>query len=273
VRAAAANAGRDISLAGPTVTQGETLYVGAFGYSVNGVESVKGTAAVVYGPSVAVGVIQPVTVVDESADVAGARQLKARSGLSIDLSVDHEIGVAFSEDMATQAELNAVAASIPTSTAPSGPAGGVLSGTYPDPDFAANMATQAELDAAVAEVEAEIPTTSGVGFEFGDGVNGPTVNTFGTMLVPFACHIDRSKIWGDVSGNAEVKWEVSTDSGATWTSITGGSNPALTAEQSHTDSTLTGWTTAIAADSILKGTLLSVATCKQVNSQLRLQKD
>jgi hypothetical protein len=48
----------------------------------------------------------------------------------------------FAADMATQAELDAKTAT--------GAAGGVLAGTYPNPSFAADMATQAELDAVAA---------------------------------------------------------------------------------------------------------------------------
>ena len=50
----------------------------------------------------------------------------------------------FAVDMATQAELDANAAA---SVNDGDAAGGVLAGTYPNPSFAADMATQAELDA------------------------------------------------------------------------------------------------------------------------------
>jgi hypothetical protein len=52
----------------------------------------------------------------------------------------------FAQDMATQAELDALDAA---SVKDGDAAGGVLSGTYPNPGFAVDMATQAELDAAV----------------------------------------------------------------------------------------------------------------------------
>jgi hypothetical protein len=49
----------------------------------------------------------------------------------------------------------------PTSLPPSGSAGGVLSGTYPNPGFAADMATQAELDAEAALARNATNLTSG----------------------------------------------------------------------------------------------------------------
>lgn len=47
---------------------------------------------------------------------------------------------------------------VPVGAGASGPAGGVLSGAYPNPGFAVDMATQAELDAAVATSNAGLGT-------------------------------------------------------------------------------------------------------------------
>lgn len=66
----------------------------------------------------------------------------------LDHSQDYDAGF-----VAASAARRAINGSGGGGGAPSGPAGGVLGGTYPDPSFASDMATQAELDAAVAALQ------------------------------------------------------------------------------------------------------------------------
>lgn len=94
---------------------------------------------------------------------------------------------------ATQAELDAHAALTTTahagivastdprltdSRAPNGAAAGVLSGTYPNPGFAADMATQSELDAAVGLPRALTGAVAATRYVGGVASVAPTTGTF-----------------------------------------------------------------------------------------------
>ncbi len=82
------------------------------------------------------------------------------------------------------------------------------------------------------------------------------------VVAPAACTITGWEILSDVSGSCAVDVWLSNYAGYPPTSaddITGGNPPTLTTALKAEDSSLTGWTTAVAAGSILRFTLSSVS--------------
>lgn len=89
--------------------------------------------------------------------------------------------------------------------------------------------------------------------------------------VPFAATVLAWRLFADVSGSIVIDVKRATYSGLpTFASIAASAKPTLSSAQKNQDTTLTGWTTALAAGDWLQFDVTSVATVTKVTLSLSL---
>ena len=118
-------------------------------------------------------------------------------------------------------------------------------------------------------------TYASIQFIIDGGGSAITTGIKGDLEIPFDCTIDRATALADTTGNITV---------AIWKSTYGAFPPTVTANITASapvtitsaiksqDSTLTGWTKAIAADSILRYNVDSCAAITRVTISLRVRR-
>jgi len=108
---------------------------------------------------------------------------------------------------------------------------------------------------------------------FDGGGSTPAINTQAWVEVAFACTINRATMMLDQSGSAVI--DVWKDAYANYPptvadTITASAKPTVSSATKSQDSTLTGWTTSIAAGDILKFNLDSVTTATKIVLTLKV---
>ena len=117
-----------------------------------------------------------------------------------------------------------------------------------------------------------LPTVSAIQFVIDGGGFVPATGSWGQIQIPYGCTITSVTLTADQSGSAVIDLLKSTYAGfpGSLTSIAASDKPTLSTAQKYTDSTLTGWTTALSAGDILQIYLDSVTTCTRLNLTVTL---
>lgn len=116
-----------------------------------------------------------------------------------------------------------------------------------------------------------ITTTLGITIDGGGSV--PSTGVKGDLFIPVACTIVEAIMLADQTGSAVIDiWKAAI---AAYPPVVGGSivsaaPPTLSAANHSTDLTLTGWTTALAANDTLRFNLNSISTIQRVSLALKL---
>jgi hypothetical protein len=114
-------------------------------------------------------------------------------------------------------------------------------------------------------------TLSSVTFIIDGGLTVPGTGSKGFIEIPFACTITGARLAADASGSCVVDIKKATYSGLFSTSsICASAKPTLSSARKAQDTTLTGWTTAVAAGDWLEFNLDSITTITRLSVSLSL---
>lgn len=149
-------------------------------------------------------------------------------------------------------------------------------GTIPKPVGQFLSTTEAWVcsDALRAALGAD-PGIGTIDFIFGDGISTISTGIKGYIQVDFPCTIVANTVLADQAGSIVI--DIWKDTYANFPplvadTITASAKPTLSAAQKSTDSTLTGWTTAINAGDILAFNVDSASTVRQVTLALKIRR-
>lgn len=113
-------------------------------------------------------------------------------------------------------------------------------------------------------------------YVFDGGGAALTTGVKGDLLIPFGCTINSVTLEADQSGSIVIdiwKKTYALDSPpAVGQTITASAKPTLASHQSSQDATLSGWTTAVSANDMLRFNIDSITTCTRVTLTLKVTK-
>lgn len=115
---------------------------------------------------------------------------------------------------------------------------------------------------------------SSITFVF-SGAGSPVLPGYaGDLSIPFACTIVESSLVADQTGSIVIGISKSSYSGfpGSLASIVASAPPTLSSAQKSTDSTLTGWTTSVAANDVLRFSVTSASAVTSVTLSLKVKR-